>query len=156
MVPVMKTAEDDIVELLDYAWARLRKRMDGLTDQEWSWRPVVADERITVRWRLAHITEFLSEERNWTWLGVAPSRATTATGDVQCAQDALTDLAAAYAAFRDLRTVEAVDLTAPIGPPAGRYGSATRRSFVLHIADELIHHGAEAALIRDLYASRGC
>jgi hypothetical protein len=30
---------------------------------------------------------------------------------------------------------------------------ATRRSFVLHMLDELIHHGAEAALMRDLYAA---
>jgi hypothetical protein len=29
---------------------------------------------------------------------------------------------------------------------------ATGRSFVLHIADELIHHTAEAALLRDLFA----
>ncbi len=62
----------------------------------------------------------------------------------------------AYAAFRELVTFESVDLTAAIGPAAGPYGSATRRSFVLRIADELIHHGAEAALLRDLYASRTC
>lgn len=43
----------------------------------------------------------------------------------------------------------------PIGPAAGRYGGASRRSFALHIADELIHHAAEAALLRDLYAARG-
>ena len=30
--------------------------------------------------------------------------------------------------------------------------AATGRSFVLHIADELIHHTAEAALLRDLFA----
>ena len=28
-------------------------------------------------------------------------------------------------------------------------------SLVLHILDELIHHGAEAALLRDLYGHRG-
>lgn len=39
------------------------------------------------------------------------------------------------------------------GKPAGRYGAASRRSFVLHVLDELIHHGAEAALLRDLYAA---
>jgi hypothetical protein len=34
----------------------------------------------------------------------------------------------------------------------GYFADATRRSFVLHIADELIHHTAEAALLRDLFA----
>jgi hypothetical protein len=33
-----------------------------------------------------------------------------------------------------------------------RFAGATGRSFVLHIADELIHHTAEAALLRDLFA----
>jgi len=46
-------------------------------------------------------------------------------------------------------------LAAPVGAPAGRYGDATRRSFALHIADELIHHTAEAALLRDLYGACG-
>jgi hypothetical protein len=45
-------------------------------------------------------------------------------------------------------------LAAPIGPSAGFYADGSRRSFALHILDELIHHGAEAALLRDLYAHR--
>jgi hypothetical protein len=36
----------------------------------------------------------------------------------------------------------------------GYFAGATGRSFVLHIADELIHHTAEAALLRDLFAGR--
>ena len=30
-----------------------------------------------------------------------------------------------------------------------------RVAFVIHIMDELIHHGAEVALLRDLYRVRG-
>lgn len=150
----MKTAEDDVLELLAYAWTRLRKRMAGLTDQEWSWRPVDTDDKITIRWRLAHIAELLAEPRNWTWLGIPPPPAEIETGDAECARDAMASAAAAYANFRELAHNQAVDLTAPIGAAAGPYGSATRRSLVLHVVDELIHHGAEAALIRDLYASR--
>jgi hypothetical protein len=43
----------------------------------------------------------------------------------------------------------------PIGPVGGQYGAATRRAFALHIVDELVHHTAEAALLRDLYAGQG-
>ena len=43
---------------------------------------------------------------------------------------------------------------APLGEAAGYFAGATGRSFVLHIADELIHHTAEAALLRDLFARR--
>ena len=45
-------------------------------------------------------------------------------------------------------------LNTPLGEVAGDFADATGRSFVLHIADELIHHTAEAALLRDLFASR--
>jgi hypothetical protein len=43
-------------------------------------------------------------------------------------------------------------LNTPLGEMAGYFADATGRSFVLHIADELIHHTAEAALLRDLFA----
>jgi hypothetical protein len=35
-------------------------------------------------------------------------------------------------------------LDTPLGEAAGYFAGATGRSFVLHIADELIHHTAEA------------
>ena len=43
-------------------------------------------------------------------------------------------------------------MNTPLGEMAGYFADATGRSFVLHIADELIHHTAEAALLRDLFA----
>lgn len=39
----------------------------------------------------------------------------------------------------------------PIGEIGGPFADSTRRAFALHILDELIHHGAEVALLRDLY-----
>ena len=36
-----------------------------------------------------------------------------------------------------------------IGEIGGPFGRDTRRAFALHVLDELIHHGAEAALLRD-------
>jgi hypothetical protein len=36
--------------------------------------------------------------------------------------------------------IERPSVGSPIGTAAGPYGQGTRRSFVLHIADELIHH----------------
>jgi hypothetical protein len=45
-------------------------------------------------------------------------------------------------------------LERPIGSRAGFYANDTRRSFVPHVLDELIHHGAEAALLRDLHGHR--
>jgi hypothetical protein len=69
---------------------------------------------------------------------------------------ALGHMDGAYAQWRgQLAGVDAEAFTEPIGPAAGPYGDSTRRSFALHIADEFIHHVAEASLLRDLYASLG-
>jgi hypothetical protein len=95
---------------------------------------------------------FLEQERNGPWLGrpVAPSAPHGAPGT---AADALAALDRAYGAWSAvLAEVTEESLGQPIGAIAGRCGRGTRRSFVLHIVDELIHHGAEAALLRDLYA----
>jgi hypothetical protein len=42
--------------------------MSGLTDDEWAWEPV-SDGR-SLRWRLAHIAQLLTESRNTEWLGL--------------------------------------------------------------------------------------
>jgi len=147
---------DDLLELCTHSWERFRTRMAGLTEPEWRWQPT-ADGRLTLRWRVAHLTALLDEERNGPWLGLPAEPAAPAGGrPVEDALGPAEALAAADAAFARWRgrlaaTTDA-SLATPIGPAAGRYGAARRRSFALHVVDELIHHTAEAALLRDLYA----
>ena len=45
-------------------------------------------------------------------------------------------------------------LAEPCGPAEGPCAEAPAAALVLHINRELIHHGAEIALLRDLYAHR--
>jgi hypothetical protein len=40
-----------------------------------------------------------------------------------------------------------------LGPSWGPYAERNRADALLHVADEIIHHGAEVALLRDLYAA---
>ncbi len=72
------------------------------------------------------------------------------------ADSAAASLAGVHAAFtwwRDLvASLDDQTLDTPLGEMAGYFADATGRSFVLHIADELIYHTAEAALLRDLFA----
>lgn len=150
----MKSSRDDVLDLFDHVWQRFRKRMDGLGDDEWRWQPG-PDERLTLRWRLEHITECLREERNGPWLGLVAE-----PGEPRArATDAASALSGADAAFRrwrgQLASVSEEAFGERIGPVAGGFGGATRRSFALHVVDELVHHGAEASLLRDLYAARG-
>lgn len=145
----MNSPRQDLAGTFDYVWQRFRRRMDGLGDAEWRWQPT-ADDRVTLAWRLRHIADLLSEDRNSAWLGVvgddlprpAPSTAGEALADVERGHEHLASL---------LRRTTEASLAEPIGAVAGGYGGATRFSFALHLLDEFIHHTAEAALLRDLY-----
>ena len=125
----MPEQREDLAELFDHVWDRFWRRMDGLDDEEWRWTPT-ADPRISLRWRLGHIRRLLSEDRKF------------AAG-----------LVAGLLWWRELvASLDDEALNTPLGDAAGYFADATGRAFVLHIADELIHHTAEAALLRDLFA----
>jgi hypothetical protein len=45
-------------------------------------------------------------------------------------------------------------LDAPLGRAWGPYATSTGTDVVLHVFDETVHHAAEVALLRDLYAQQ--
>ena len=142
---------EDLLALFDEAYSRLSNRLTGLADDEWAWSPI-NDPKVSIRWRLQHLTDMLTERRNAEWLGVDVPSSRVAPS-VTTAEQAVVHLAEAAARCRAV-IESAADLDEPIGPEAGPYAAASRRSFVLHVLDELIHHAAEAALLRDLYPGR--
>jgi hypothetical protein len=144
---------DDLLGLADHAWDRLMQRLAGLTDSEWRWRPDEREPRVSIGWRLGHLRTMLADERNWRLLALdgAPP---PAGGRARAADESRERLVAAFAALRAALAGSALDLGAQIGPAAGPYAASTRRSYLLHVIDELIHHAAEVALLRDLYAAR--
>jgi hypothetical protein len=151
----MSSSRDDLIELFEYVWQRFSDRMDGLSDAEWQWEPI-SDSRVTLRWRLRHIAEFLGAERNGPWLGLAAEPTGEQPDPADSAAAALWDVNAAFTRWRgQLAETTEESLGELIGPVGGHYGDATRRAFALHIIDELVHHTAEAALLRDLYAGDG-
>lgn len=160
----------------DYVWGRLRRRVDGLTEPEHLWEPVadmwsvrpqdgrwVADWAepdpdpapvTTIAWRLWHIADCLAsyvaphlgewplpgEYRDWF-------------GEVG---PALAALDTAHDAFRQRITDLGEDgLRGELGPNWGQYEHEPWAALVLHAMDEVAHHGAEVALLRDLYQHLG-
>ncbi len=108
----------------------------------------------TIAWRLAHIIVGVLGARAANHFG-GPT-ADYATFDYAgTADEALAQLDAAYALWFDgVRGWGEDGLTEPCGPAEGPFADASRATLVLHINRELIHHGAESALLRDLYAHR--
>lgn len=170
----MNLEKDDLLTLSDFAWDRLRNRVHGLTDEEYLWEPGEDSWSIrpdadgvwrpdsspfprdpapitTIAWRLGHIADdILGGERNATWIGLPADPNAVWSGTAPTAAEALVRMDETYAYWRR-RLEQAEDLDRLMGEIAGPYAESSRRSFLHHELDELIHHGAEVALLRDLY-----
>lgn len=60
-----------------------------------------------------------------------------------------------YAAWIDaLRSLDDAALARPVGPTEGPWAEHSMGTLIAHIHREIIHHGAEVALLRDLWAHR--
>jgi hypothetical protein len=71
------------------------------------------------------------------------------------AKQALAQLDEVYARWiAGVRALGADGLRRPCGPAEDPYGEEPMATLVLHINREVIHHGAEITLLRDLYRHR--
>jgi DinB family protein len=53
-----------------------------------------------------------------------------------------------------VRSLDEEGLARPVGPAEGPYAERPFAELILHISREVMHHGAEIALLRDLYLHR--
>ena len=162
-----------LADQIDFHWTnQLRPRLDGLTDDEYFWCPVpncwtVHDDGsidfeypppepapfTTIAWRLAHVIVGVLAMRNHSHFGGPPA-------DYQSwpyATDAVTALRQLDDAYEiwiaGVRGLDDDELDRPCGPAEGPYAEYPIGTLILHINRETIHHGAEIACIRDLYAN---
>lgn len=108
----------------------------------------------TIAWRLGHVIVGVLGMRVASHFGGPPVDYFThdyaATAD-----DALRQLDDVYAAWiAGVRGLDPSGLARPCGPAEGHYAERPMAELVLHINRELIHHGAEIALLRDIYRQR--
>ena len=109
----------------------------------------------TIAWRLAHIIVGVFGARNAGHFGGPPVDYQTFAYAGSAAQ-ALAQLDDAYAAWmKGVRGLGDAGLARPCGPAEGPYAEHSMAELVLHINREAIHHGAEIAVLRDLYRHRG-
>lgn len=109
----------------------------------------------TIAWRLGHVIVGVLAARSHSHFG-GPAADYFSWEYATTAEEALTQLDREYERWMSgVRTWSAEDLLAPVGPAEGPWAQASRATLVAHINRELIHHLAEVALLRDLYAHRG-
>ncbi|MGD0066305.1 MAG: DinB family protein [Streptosporangiaceae bacterium] len=105
----------------------------------------------TIAWRLGHISVGVLGMRVASHFGGPPVDYQTNhyPGD---AATALRQLDTAYAAWIEgVRSLGQDGLAQACGPAEGPWAQASMAELVLHINREMLHHGAEIALLRDLY-----
>jgi hypothetical protein len=166
----------ELVDQLEAHWEhQLRPRLDGLTDDEYFWEPVrgcwtisraenpgefrMDDVRpphdhepvTTIAWRLAHLIEVFGPPAV-SHFG-DPRADHSAVAYSGTAQGALRQLDDGHDAWiSDVRSLGAAGLARPQGalsPP--EYADAPLAKLILYTNLEVIHHGAEVCLLRDLY-----
>lgn len=173
---------DDLLSTSEYTYERTLGRVEGLTDEEMGWEPVPwcwsirAVDRgsegrydgsgfppsvpafTTIAWRLTHVADNYGEDRNAPWLGLSAASLDLPTMPpiTTSATDAIARLRVGFDRWRTvLRACDESELGTPLGPIAGQWATSTRFAFILHELDEVIHHGAEIGVLRDLYRAQG-
>jgi hypothetical protein len=108
----------------------------------------------TIAWRLAHLLVGVLGQRNASHFGGPPLDYATKVWPATAAA-ALGELDVEYARWTaGVATLDDAALARPVGEAEGPYAERPYATLVLHINREMIHHGAEIALLRDLYAHR--
>jgi hypothetical protein len=111
----------------------------------------------TIAWRLAHITVGVFASRVATHFGGPPADWPT-WEYAGTAAEALRQLDEQHAAWtKGVRGLGAEGLAWQVGPEEGdgEYAQCPMAELVLHINREVLHHGAEISLLRDLYRWKG-
>ncbi|MGI5176769.1 DinB family protein [Dactylosporangium sp. CA-152071] len=165
----------EVLDQLDLYWEHnLTPALTGLTDDEYFWEPVkdcwsvrtAADGRATldgghetpepppvttIAWRMTHVSLHVLGLRTSAHFG--DGSLTMATAELPVTADAA--VAALEGHYRDWRdAVSALDeaaLERPIGESEGPWADRPMATLMLHVNREVMHHGAEIALLRDLY-----
>lgn len=106
----------------------------------------------TIAWRLVHVVVGVLLMRVHGHFG-GPEVAYETFPYAPTAAEALAQLDEAYDAWTSgARGWDDEALAQPCGPAEGPFADHPRSAIVLHINRELIHHGAEICLLRDLFA----
>src|SRR5690554_3436573 len=144
------------------AWS-LRSDDDGVLRLEQLSPEPPTPPLTTIAWRIVHVARDVMGARARALFGP-----TSAPDDADMfdprhwpdplpsdASDALALLDAGYQAWRaGVARLSDAELRAPIGPRGGPFADDSMSRLVLHINREVMAHGAEICLLRDLYRAR--
>ena len=161
---------DVMLDSMDRMFGQLIDRLDGLTTSEYLWEPVAetwsvranvgavplvdgAGERdvdpapvTTIAWRLWYIAIDCFDDYTRRFHGDTADASTVWTLDADEAIEILTEKWAAYRS-----TVANRDWWEELGGGWDHWSRHCTADMAMHASNEIVHHAAEVALLRDLY-----
>jgi DinB superfamily len=161
--PRLDTIDDEAYrwEPVDGTWG-IRRRSEARSGRPQGAGDVVMDLDLpspdpapltTVAWRMGHVAMVFGERAaNHFGNGGVSYSTTRWPSTVDGMRSLLDEHHDAWVA--GVRALDGDDLGRPCGPAEGPYAEAPMASLVLHVHREVLHHGAEIALMMDLFAHR--
>ena len=170
----------EVVDQLDLYWQHhLAPRLAGLTDDEYFWEPVkdcwslrtAADGGATldgqegeqdpdpppvttIAWRMTHVSFHVLGVRTSSHFSDGSLTMQTAELPVT-ADDAVATLERHYLGGRDaVAALDGAALARAMGDAEGPWSKRPMATLLLHVNREVMHHGAEICLLRDLYRAK--
>ncbi len=160
-----------VFQAFEYGKSEVLQRLVGLSDEEYLWEPaadcwtvrpvgdrIVADfvpgadppPFTTIAWRLWHIAIDCFDSYSSRAFGTSGS-AMPDESFVATAAEATDILDRSLTHFIENMAGLGDGLWTAIGPEFGPFAEASHVDLILHTYRELVHHGAEIGVLRDLY-----
>lgn len=161
-----------ILNSMDNMFGQLIKRVEGMNDDEYLWEPAANSWSVrrgtdgtvtvdgagvreidpapmtTIAWRMWHIAIDCFDEYTRRFGG---DLSDTSDEWTLSSTDAVEMLESKWQGYRDL--FNELDWWAQLGEAWGPFSEHCIADMAIHAGNELVHHGAEIALLRDLYRS---
>jgi hypothetical protein len=168
----------EAIDQLDWHWRnQVRPRFEGLTDDEYFWEPVdgcwtvrphgdgfMIDFEVpppdpapftTIGWRMCHIHTLFAVRSANHFGDPLPEEWWTAIEFPGSAARALELIDAGFERWTDgIKSLDEAGSARAVGPAEGPWHDRSYAALILHINREAIHHGAEVAVLRDLYRAQ--
>ena len=161
------TDEEYFWEPVEGCWS-LRRAADGRWRLDGAWPeaspPPSPPPLTTIAWRLVHVGATCLANRASAFFGGSGVPADADMFDPRHvpadlpggAAEALAFLERSYRRWHDgIAGLDEEALGRPLGPRGGPYAADPMAALIVHISREVMHHGAEIALLRDLYRATG-
>ncbi|MDX3076991.1 DinB family protein [Streptomyces sp. MI02-7b] len=152
------TDEEYFWEPVPDCWS-LRPRGDGRWRLEGSEEPSRSGPFTTIAWRMTHVTVGVFESRYRAFFGGegptqwAPGERLLEAGVLPgSAEEAVAQLEQSRRRWYEaVALLDADALAAPLGVKGGPFAETAMGELIIHLNREVMHHGGEICLLRDLY-----